>query len=80
MGGGNGHAVPLRQRMLEELSSQLDMARIHFLGRVPHPVLMALLQASWVHVYLSYPICARLEPSRGDGMWVLHCWQSGDAC
>ena len=26
-----------------------------FLGRVPHPVLMALLQASWVHVYLSYP-------------------------
>jgi glycosyltransferase involved in cell wall biosynthesis len=22
---------------------------------VPHPVLIALLQASWVHVYLSYP-------------------------
>ena len=31
------------------------MERVHFLGRVPHPVLMALLQASWVHVYLSYP-------------------------
>ena len=41
--------------MLEELNGQLDMDRIHFLGRVPHPVLMALLQASWVHVYLSYP-------------------------
>ena len=34
--------------------AKLD-GRIHFLGRVPHPVLMALLQASWVHVYLSYP-------------------------
>ena len=39
----------------KELAGQLDLERIHFLGRVPHPVLMALLQASWVHVYLSYP-------------------------
>ena len=54
-GGGAQHSLPLRQRMLEELNGQLDMDRIHFLGRVPHPVLMALLQASWVHVYLSYP-------------------------
>ncbi|WP_390129774.1 glycosyltransferase [Synechococcus sp. HIMB2401] len=54
-GGGERHAAPLRQRMLEELSGQLDIDRIHFLGRVPHPVLMALLQTSWVHVYLSYP-------------------------
>jgi glycosyltransferase involved in cell wall biosynthesis len=41
--------------MLQELQGQLDLERIHFLGRVPHPVLIALLQASWVHVYLSYP-------------------------
>ena len=54
-GGGDSHALPLRQRMIQELSGQLDMERVHFLGRVPHPVLMALLQASWVHVYLSYP-------------------------
>ena len=54
-GGGDGDGLPLRQRMLKELNGQLDMDRIHFLGRVPHPVLMALLQASWVHVYLSYP-------------------------
>jgi glycosyltransferase involved in cell wall biosynthesis len=46
---------PLRQIMLEELNGQLDMERIHFLGRIPHPQLIALLQASWVHVYLSYP-------------------------
>ena len=54
-GGGDGHAQPLRERMLQELQGQLDLERIHFLGRVPHPVLIALLQASWVHVYLSYP-------------------------
>ena len=41
--------------MLQELAGQLDLERIHFLGRVPHPMLMALIQASWVHVYLSYP-------------------------
>ena len=54
-GGGYGEGLPLRQRMLQELAGQLDLERIHFLGRVPHPVLMALLQTSWVHVYLSYP-------------------------
>ena len=54
-GGGHGDGPPLRQRMLQDLAGQLDLERIHFLGRVPHPVLMALLQASWVHVYLSYP-------------------------
>ena len=54
-GGGHGDGPPLRQRILQELAGQLDLERIHFLGRVPHPVLMALFQASWVHVYLSYP-------------------------
>lgn len=46
---------PLRQVMLQELGDQLDLERLHFLGRIPHPQLIALLQASWVHVYLSYP-------------------------
>ena len=41
--------------MLEELNGQLDLERIHFLGRIPYPSLLALVQASWVHVYLSYP-------------------------
>ena len=54
-GGSNGDGVPLRQRMLQELEGQIDQERIHFLGRVPHPTLMALFQVSWVHVYLSYP-------------------------
>jgi glycosyltransferase involved in cell wall biosynthesis len=54
-GGGDSKLAPLRVRMLEELNGKIDLERIHFLGRVPHPVLIALLQASWVHVYLSYP-------------------------
>lgn len=54
-GGGDASLGPLRERMLSELSGQLDLNRLHFLGRVPYPQLLAVLQASWVHVYLSYP-------------------------
>ena len=54
-GGGHPSGRPLRQVLLEELQGRLDLERIHFLGRVPHPTLIRLLQASWVHVYLSYP-------------------------
>ena len=52
--GGEGGAISLRESMLKELG-KLDLNRIHFLGRIPHPQLMAVLQASWVHVYLSFP-------------------------
>ena len=56
-GYGNPHPSgnPIREVMLEELSGQLDLDRIHFLGRIPHHQLIAILQASTVHVYLSYP-------------------------
>lgn len=47
--------VPLKMRMLTELEGQLDLDRVHFLGRIPYPSLLALLQASWVHVYLTKP-------------------------
>ena len=53
--GDRGDNVPLKQRMLSELEGQLDLERIHFLGRIPYPTLLALLQASWVHVYLTKP-------------------------
>ena len=53
--GGVTGGRPLRELMLEELSGKLDLNRIHFLGRIPHSQLMAVLQASWIHVYLSYP-------------------------
>jgi len=52
---GDGGDTPLKQRMLEELGDQLDLERVHFLGRIPYPSLLALLQTSWVHVYLTQP-------------------------
>ena len=54
-GGGDPSGLPLRELMLRELQGQIDLERIHFLGRIPHPYLISMLQASWVHVYLSYP-------------------------
>ncbi len=54
-GGTHPSGRPLREVMLEKLKDELDLNRIHFLGRIPHPQLIGILQASWVHVYLSYP-------------------------
>jgi glycosyltransferase involved in cell wall biosynthesis len=44
-----------RQQMLEELGAQLDLRRVHFLGKVPYSHFVRLLQVSSVHVYLTYP-------------------------
>jgi glycosyltransferase involved in cell wall biosynthesis len=44
-----------RQTLLQELDGQLDLSRIHFVGRVPHSVLHNLFQVSACHVYLTYP-------------------------
>lgn len=44
-----------KKKMLSELSGQLDLSRIHFLGRVPYAQYLALLQISRVHCYLTYP-------------------------
>ena len=44
-----------REEMLKELDGQLDLSRVHFLGRVPYQQFLGLLQVSSVHVYLTYP-------------------------
>ncbi|MEB3238633.1 MAG: glycosyltransferase [Cyanobacteriota bacterium] len=44
-----------KQRLLQELQGQLDLSRLHFVGRVPHPVLHDLFRVSACHVYLTYP-------------------------
>ena len=54
-GGAHPSGKPIRQLMEEELAQEMDWSRLHFLGRIPHPYLLGLMQASWVHVYLSYP-------------------------
>jgi len=44
-----------RQVMLAELGDRLDLSRVHFTGKIPHPQLQALLSLSSAHVYLTYP-------------------------
>jgi glycosyltransferase involved in cell wall biosynthesis len=44
-----------KQALLQELSGKLDLSRIHFVGRVPHPLLHELFRICACHVYLTYP-------------------------
>jgi glycosyltransferase involved in cell wall biosynthesis len=44
-----------KTRILREVAGDLDMSRVHFLGRVTHDALLKLLQISAAHVYLTYP-------------------------
>ncbi|MGK7654092.1 glycosyltransferase [Roseovarius sp. B08] len=47
-----------KQIFLDEVRGQIsdaDMARVHFLGRIPYDQFLRLLQVSRVHVYLTYP-------------------------
>lgn len=44
-----------RDVMLQELGNKLDLQRVHFLGKVPYPTFLQVLQVSRVHVYLTYP-------------------------
>ena len=61
--GGNGvsygNALPegqsYREKYLSEVKEALDMSRVHFVGAVPYPVFLNLLQISAAHVYLTYP-------------------------
>jgi glycosyltransferase involved in cell wall biosynthesis len=61
--GGNevsyGSALPhgqtFRKRLLAEVGKDLDLKRIHFLGRIPHIAYLKVLQVSSAHVYLTYP-------------------------
>jgi glycosyltransferase involved in cell wall biosynthesis len=40
---------------LDEVKDRIDLSRIHFLGKVPYPVFVSLIQVSRVHAYLTYP-------------------------
>lgn len=44
-----------RQLLLDELGDSIDLRRVHFLGKVPYPTFLQVLQISRVHVYLTYP-------------------------
>ena len=56
---GYGAAAPggatWKDAMLRGLGGTIDLARVHFLGRVPHATMVAALSLSAAHVYLTYP-------------------------
>ena len=54
-GGSPPDGGSWKTRILREVAGDLDMSRVHFLGRVTHDALLKLLQISAAHVYLTYP-------------------------
>ncbi|MFN6951588.1 MAG: glycosyltransferase family 4 protein [Albidovulum sp.] len=44
-----------KEIFLSEVRDRLDLSRVHFLGQVPYPQFLALIQVARVHAYLTYP-------------------------
>ncbi len=44
-----------KDQILAEVAGQLDLNRVHFMGKVPYPVFKQVLQVSRAHAYLTYP-------------------------
>lgn len=44
-----------KELMLNEVKDRLDLARVHFTGRLPYDRLVNLIHVSRVHAYLTYP-------------------------
>ena len=44
-----------KQQILAEVAGQLDLSRMHFVGKVPYATFKSLLQVSRAHAYLTYP-------------------------
>lgn len=44
-----------REIFLDEVKAELDLSRVHFVGKIPYRDYVDLLQVSAAHVYLTYP-------------------------
>ncbi len=47
-----------REVMLKEVGEQIDLSRVHFLGKIAYDDHLTLLKRSDAHIYLSYPFVA----------------------
>ncbi|OJH45998.1 glycosyltransferase [Paracoccus sp. SM22M-07] len=54
-GGKPRDAGSWKEKLLAEVGGQLDLSRVHFLGRVPYDSYLSLLRVARVHCYLTYP-------------------------
>lgn len=58
---------------LNEVKDRLDLSRVHFMGKVPYPTFVALMQVSRAHAYLTYPFVLSwsMMESMGAGALVI---------
>ena len=54
-GGKSKHPGGLRAQMEDEVGALMDWSRVHFLGNVPYPDFIRLVQISRCHIYLTMP-------------------------
>jgi glycosyltransferase involved in cell wall biosynthesis len=54
-GGSAPEGRTWKEVCFDGLTDRLDQSRLHFLGKVPHPRMLAALRLSTAHVYYSYP-------------------------
>ena len=54
-GSAPGDGSNWKEKFLSEVKDRLDLSRVHFMGKVPYPVFVSVMQISRVHAYLTYP-------------------------
>lgn len=47
-----------KDRFLNEVRDQLDLSRVHLVGKVPYGLYLNILRLASVHIYLTYPFVA----------------------
>jgi len=72
-GGEAPGGLTWRQSIFQPLEAQLDLSRVHFLGRVPHGRMLAALRLSAAHVYYTYPFVLSwsLVEAMASGCYVI---------
>ena len=53
--GAHPEAGTWKQKFLDEVRADLDLSRVHFVGKVPYRSFLELMRRTTVHVYLTYP-------------------------
>jgi glycosyltransferase involved in cell wall biosynthesis len=53
--GPDGQTQTWQEIFLNEVKDELDLSRVHFVGKVSYAEFLRVLQVSTVHVYLTYP-------------------------
>ncbi|PJF09604.1 glycosyltransferase [Pseudorhodobacter sp. MZDSW-24AT] len=62
-----------KDQILAEVQHRLPMDRVHFMGKVPYPTFVSILQISRAHAYLTYPFVlswSMLEAMAAGGLVV----------